>query len=210
MKNFLYLPILLILLSSCHTHYYRMSPEEVHFGERNNYQELKIGYKSNYLSSIDDVAYAEHAAHANIEVYAVEITNNGIEPVILGQTHHLSVGGRAGTLLETEVFHKELKFKLGRNLPALAITPLLGLTAASDEDAIDTPSPYAFWIPSAIISIGILNFAEKNGRLKKDLKKWNLFGRPIAPGETVYGVVGVKINGRTSSETLNIFHLGRF
>lgn len=211
MKSIFYLLFASILFCGCSQHYRGMAPAKTRFDENYSFQDLKIRYKSNYLSSMKMHPLADKSGREEVALYALEISNDGLDPVVLGKTHLVSVGGQAGTLLESTALHKSMRLRIGKTLPTFLLSPMLGFVIIEDEEAVDAETgPILFLIGPALVGMQMLGMASQNARLKQDIKKWNLYGQTILPGERVWGIIGMSTRGKTGSKNLNLYRIQRY
>ncbi|MCI4668498.1 MAG: hypothetical protein MRZ79_10195 [Bacteroidia bacterium] len=213
MKNlFLQLLIFSLLCSfcGCAMNYHGMKPMQVNYKKKATSHDLEIRYKGNYISSVAESYFISNSRNKNIHFFAVELKNNGIEDVELGRTHFVSVAGKPATLLETKVVHQEVKFRLSRMIPALALSPALGVLIGEDQEPETDTSPAVFLVGPALVTVGMIEIAAQNEKFRSDLRKWNLYGKRISPGSTISGVLAVRVKEVPYNKSLEFYRVEKY
>lgn len=192
------LVVLTLLLNSCASGYKKINPETLNYGSKSMESNILVEYKYNLL----DKKYKKKETKNNIKLIAVKITNNSEKDIVLGQDFKLTYeNGNDVSLMETERLFKTIKQSPASYLWYLLLTPMQlysGTTTTSNGFYTETKPANTFPI-GLIVGPGLaggnmIAASAANKNLKNDLRQYDLQGKTITKGTTVYGLIGVNSN----------------
>ncbi len=189
------LVIAVLFLNSCASVYKPVNPEGLKYNSISTHEEVSLEYKYDLL----DKKYQKKEQKRDVRLVAVKVTNNSNKDLIFGDDIRLTYenGGQL-LLLEREKVFKELKQQPATYLFYLPLT-LLSVSftkESSDYSSYQTTStiPVGLILGPALAGGNLYQAAKSNKKFRADLDAYLLQGRRIAPGETVYGLIGLRAN----------------
>lgn len=185
----LFLICFLLILTSCASGYNYIYPKHVNYSTRMDYSGIQFSYKYDVLKESGNKKYAKKEVKKDLQLVAVRITNRTDSTIIFSENISLYAGGRLLKPLNPSKIKKQLKQP---SLIYLLYSPLWFNYSVCTEFECDVTS-----IPIGLpISAGnIFRSASANKDFLKELKKYDILDKPINPGETVYGIIGIKDTG---------------
>lgn len=125
---------------------------------------------------------------------AVKITNNSEKELIFGKDIKLVYeNGNEINTLETETVFKKIKQSPASYLWYLLLTPTqFNKTSTSSYNQTTTSStPIGLLIGPGLAGANIIAASSANSNFKKELIEYDINGKTIKKGETVYGLIGI-------------------
>ncbi|MDO1449659.1 hypothetical protein Q0590_25505 [Rhodocytophaga aerolata] len=179
MKNFTHLIFLLLVTFSfgCAGNYKAISPKklEYHYTEENG--GVSLSYRYDVLSLKGNRRYAKKEDKRDIKVVAVKVTNNTDTTLSFSQDLNWEQGNREIIPLDPTVVGKKIKQTVPTYLFYLPLTLTLSTTTLP------------IGIPIAVGNMIVAGSSNKNFR--EELHQYNLSGKKIEPGQTVYGIISI-------------------
>ncbi len=184
-----------ILLNSCASGYKKINPETLNYISKSFEGEILLEYKYDLL----DKKYKKKEINNNVRLIAVKITNNSNKEVVFGRDFKLTYeNGNEVNLITPDNLFKTIKQSPASYLWYLLLSPMQfysGTTTTSDGFITETKPKNTFPI-GVILGPGLaggnmIAASAANKNLKNDLLQFDLNGKTIQKGATVYGLIGV-------------------
>lgn len=191
-----------MLLNSCASGYKKINPETIKYVSKSIDNTILFEYKYDLLEK----KYKKKETQNKIKLIAVKITNNTEKEIVLGRDFKLSYeNGNEVTLIETEKLFKTLKQSPASYLWYLFLTPVQfysGTTTTTNGIYTETKPANTFPI-GLILGPGLaggnmIAASSANKYFKDELLRFDLNGKPIKKGETIYGLIGLNSNNYDS------------
>lgn len=194
--------VLAILLNSCASGYTKINPSTINYFSKSIENNILLEYKYELLEK----KYKKKESKNNIKLIAVKITNNTEKDIVLGTDFKLSYeNGNDLNLIETETLYKSLKQSPASYLWYLLLSPVQlfsGTTTTTNGPYTETKPANSFPI-GLIVGPGLaggnmIAASSANKNFKNELMQFDLLGKTIKKGETVYGLIGTRSNSYDS------------
>lgn len=188
-----------VVLSSCAGTYHQIHPQSLSYGfaPKSNAR-VQVGYHYNVLTEKRNKKFARKEEKKNLHLAAVKLTNNTTRPLVFGQDMQLTSGGMVVTPANQMLTYKNLKQQAPLFLLFLLLSPMqltVGHSTTNQYGSASAEEPDTFPIGLIIgpgIALGNMLVANGNNkRFQDELTACDLTNRTIAPGETVYGLIGL-------------------
>jgi hypothetical protein len=183
-----------VVFTNCASTYKPIRPEVLTYSNQSLDSSISFSYQYGTLRMLRNKKYAKREDRKGIRVVAVKITNHSAEPVTFNQNLKLYAGNNQVVPLDPAFVHQELK-------QGVAIYLLYAPLTLAKLTFYDTSTPGQIRATSSVpfglvvgpgITIGNMAVAgNANQRFLNELTMYNLIGRQIKPGETVYGLVSI-------------------
>jgi hypothetical protein len=178
----------LLLLSGCASNYKSLTPDRTYYQSSSTDNGVEFSYKLGVLREHGNKKYAKREDKKAIRIASVRITNNGANDITIGKNVYFFSGNSEAYLIEPSLLHKELKQGVPEYLLFLLLTPM---TLNNGDDS--TPIGIAVGPGLAIGNMAAAGAANK--KFLQELQKFDLVNKTIKPGETVYGLIGIRDTG---------------
>ena len=196
------------LLTSCAANYRALMPETLTYPNSYSTEDLEMEYDYYILQTrLNHRKYGRKALDNNLLFVALKLRNNSEVQLKLNEDYFIT--DKDGEVLQT--YTTDELFKLTKQ-NAGSYAAYFGICAyAFSEDAYinEEPFPIAPVLGGGIP--GVVNIAvaaKANLAYKNELEKYDLTKKIIEPGETVFGVVGVKGRGHGSLRFIRMNEAG--
>lgn len=182
-----------LFLNSCASVYKPVNPEGLRYNSISTHEEVALEYKYDLLRK----KYQKKEQKRDVRLVAVKVTNTSDRDLVFGDDIRLTYenGGQL-LLLERDKVFKELKQKPATYLFYLPLTLLsVSFTSTSDVNSsyqTTNTIPVGLILGPGLAGGNLYQAARSNKKFREDLNAYDLQGRRIAAGETVYGLVGVR------------------
>ncbi|EMR03644.1 hypothetical protein [Cesiribacter andamanensis] len=187
-----------VVLSSCAGSYHQIYPRSLEYSYATAAQApVTLGYRYDVLSQRGNKKFARKEEKNNIQLMAVQLTNNTSTPLVFGRDIQLTNNNVVVNPLPSGLVHKQLKQQAPLFLLYLLMSPMKVTVTKATNGFVTEQSVY----PVGLIlgpALGVGNMVVASGNNQKfqaELLQHDLVGRIIQPGETVYGLVGVGHTG---------------
>ena len=205
MKKMIKISSLLVfamLLNSCACRYTKIKPETINYTSKSIENNILLEYKYDLLGK----KYKKKETKNNIKLIAVKITNNTEKEIVFGRDFKLFYqNGNEVFLIETEKLYKTIKQRPASYLWYLFLTPLnlfFGTNTTSNGYYTETSPtqviPVGLVVGPGLMGGNMIAANSANKKLKKELIQFDLNGKTIKKGETVYGLIGSYSNNYDS------------
>ena len=190
MKNaiFAFLVIAIVGLGSCASSYQAIQPAAVNYQTTNTNKSVDFSYKYDVLGERGNKKYRKRESRKGIKIVAVRVINNSEKAFTFGEDLSVHRNNAPVEILEPAYVHRELKQGVPIYLLYMLLTPMQLYTG---EDSY----PIGVIIGPGITAGNMITAGTANGRLLRELQSNFLNGRVIQPGETAYGLIGIRDQG---------------
>jgi hypothetical protein len=191
-----------MLMNSCASGYKKINPETINYVSKSIESNILLEYKYDLLGK----KYKKKETKNNIKLIAVKITNNTEKEIVLGRDFKLSYeNGNEVSLIETEKLFKTIKQSPASYLWYLLLAPVQlqsGTTTTSNGFYTETKPANTFPIGliagPGLAAGNMIAASSANKNFKNELMQFDLNGKTIKKGETVYGLIGSNSNSYDS------------
>lgn len=182
----------LFILNSCASRYQTIEPEQLMYNSINKEGEVSLEYKYDLLLK----KYAKKEDKKNVRLVAVKITNNSDRDLVFGDDLRISYANdNTISLLERDKVFSSLRQKPATHLFYLLLSPLTFSTTTTNSQGYTQTSnsfPAGLIIGPTLAGANLFTAAGANKKFKNDLLEYDMRGKRIPRGTTVYGLVGMK------------------
>lgn len=180
---------LFVLLTGCASSYKRINPHQLSYSNREVLADVEFSYKYGVLSERGNKKYAKKEESRAIKLIAIKLTNNAGETLDVQRDLKFYSGNNELTLMDPNEVRQVLKQTPAHYLPYLLLT---FLTLNVNTESSSSSYPIGLVIGPGITIGNMLTASGANGKLLQELYEYDIRGRSIQKGETVYGIIGVR------------------
>ncbi|SEN76007.1 hypothetical protein SAMN05216436_12153 [bacterium A37T11] len=184
-----------IIFSGCASGYKTLMPEQMSYLSGGAKDGISIDYKYGVL----DKKYAKKEAKNFVKLVSVKLINQTDKDLVFGQNIKLRYsGGSEATLMNMDEVYRSLRQHPATYLWYLALTPLNLYVNKSESNSSGysqsktSTTPIGLILGPGIAGGNMIAASNANKKFRADLEMYNLIGRSIKKGETVYGLVGIR------------------
>ncbi len=183
--------LLIFLFSSCASSYKTLQPETMRYEAKHEDNNVVLEYKLGVLAEYGNKKYAKKEHKTFVKVAAVKLTNNTAYTLDINNDVRFFSGPNQFTPLEPTLAHSRLKQGVPIYLLYLLLTPskITNETYVNGLKTEDKSIRIGYVLGPAITLYNILRASNANKNMLHNLQTNNLYGRQVAAGETVYGLV---------------------
>lgn len=183
-----------LLLNSCASGYKSIDPKNINYVSKNVNNDVTLEYKYDLL----DNKYAKKEKNNTVKLIAIKVTNNSDMDMVFGRDIILNYENDATLyLMEKETIYRTLKQSPASYLWYLLLSPIQ--IYKTETNTYNNPGTTSSFPVGLIVGPGIAGgnmivASSANKKFNTDLNDYNINGKTIKKGETVYGLVGIKSN----------------
>lgn len=183
-----------LLLNSCASGYKSIDPKNINYVSKNVNNDVTLEYKYDLL----DNKYAKKEKNNTVKLIAIKVTNNSDMDMVFGRDIILNYENDATLyLMEKETIYKTLKQSPASYLWYLLLSPIQ--IYKTETNTYNNPGTTSSFPVGLIVGPGIAGgnmivASSANKKFNTNLNDYNINGKTIKKGETVYGLVGIKSN----------------
>lgn len=193
----LFVSIMGLLLLSCASGYQEIEPSNTSYASSTENMGVLLNYKYNVISK---KKYQKKEIKKGVRIVAVKLTNGSDRDLIFGKDIKLvNSNGMTLSLLNNSDTYDFLKQKSGFYFFYLLLSGVSVYTEDSDGDTTNYPVGLVAGTGLALGNFFVAQSANK--KFNSELLSYDLLGKTIKSGETVYGLIGLKTD---SPEQLNM------
>jgi hypothetical protein len=181
---------LLLILSGCASSYKPLRPNATYYPTTNTESGLEFSYKLGVLRENGNKKYAKREDRKAIRLASVKIVNTSDRSYTVGSNLKFYSGNSELILIDPATLHRELKQGVPIYLLYLLMTPIQFYSTNSSGQTTSTPIGVVLGPGLAIGNMVGAGGANQN--FLKELNTFNLINKTIKPGETVYGIIGIR------------------
>lgn len=194
--------VFVMFLNSCASGYKKIDPKTINYGSKSIENNILLEYKYDLLAK----KYKKKETKNEIKLIAFKITNNSENDIIFGKDFKLSYeNGNEVNLIETQKLFKTVKQSPASYLWYLLLSPVQlysGTTTTSNGSYTETKPANSFPV-GLILGPGLaggnmIAASSANKNFKNELMEFDIIGKTIKKGETVYGLIGLNSNSYDS------------
>lgn len=183
----LHLLFCVLLLSGCASSYRTVGPPHQPFQQESNNDPVQVGYRYNVLQETGNNKNARKAEKKGVQVVALRLTNTTDRTLVVGQDIQLYAGEYPVTPLSYMRTYNSVRQKAPLYLLYLPLTHMPVTIGYFPVGLVIGPG----------VALGNMFYAKRsNKKLLADLREYKIDQLEIKPGETVYGLVGLRVNTR--------------
>ncbi|MEE1961910.1 hypothetical protein V1387_04370 [Allomuricauda taeanensis] len=179
-------------LISCASSYKVPKPSDLNFITQTSNDGLILQYRYDILES----KYAKKELRKGIKIIAVKITNNSGKDYIFGKDLTLEYSsGREVHFMDRALTYKSIKQGSAIYSLYLLMTPLNLYTYSTNSYGLQeetSSTPIGLVLGPGLALVNILKSSSANRKFKEQLQDYDLIGKQIVVGETVYGIIPIK------------------
>lgn len=184
---------IVFILSGCAASYKPIYPVSLNYDSHQSEDGVELSYKYDVLRQNGNKKYAKKEDKRGVKLVALKITNNTQSVVNIGKNLTLYSGNNQIRPMEPMVIKESIKQIVPGYLPYLLLT-FVNLTTTKEQNGMIEQNviPIGLVLGPGITVGNMLIAGDANTKLLDELRLYNLIGRDIKPGETVYGIIGVR------------------
>ncbi len=178
-----------LLIESCASSYKAINPATVKYNGTSESEGVIFEYKYGVLQESGNSKYANKEIKKGLQVVSIKVTNNSEKAISFAEDIKVYSRNQIVLPVEPEIIQGQLK----QPTPVYLLYGLLWLTISKceNDDCNNTPLPIG--LPIAIGNMVVAGTANEN--FLAELKHHNLLTKKIEPGETAFGLMGIKSTG---------------
>ncbi|MBD0830609.1 hypothetical protein [Aestuariibaculum sediminum] len=181
-----------LTLTNCASRYKPLNPSTVNYVSQTENKNLKLEYRYSLLEK----KYAKKEIKKGVKLVALKVTNNSDKTIVFGQDATLNyANGTPVTILNTEETFKSLKQHSALYLLYLLLTPVNFYTYETNSYGVQettSSTPVGLVLGPGIAAGNVILASSSNKKFKNELQQNEIIGMTIQPGETKFGLIGLK------------------
>ena len=189
--------VLVSILNSCASGYQKINPKGINYVSKNIDSNILLEYKYDLLQK----KYKKKETKNEVKLIAVKITNNTEKDIVFGQDFKLAFeNGNVISIIETEKIYKQIKQSPASYLLYLLLTPMQFNTSTTSNGQVQKSSstPIGLVIGPGLAGGNMIAASSANKNFKNELMEFEINGKTIKKGETIYGLIGINSNNYDS------------
>jgi hypothetical protein len=190
LKTFIYLFVAPCLFFSCAASYKPIEPSRLNYTRYSDTS--NFSYKYDVLILSGNRKFAKKEFLTQIRIVAVKITNNTGRPLKYGVNYNIYSGNKMADILPVPEITNHIRETVPTYLLYLLFTPTK-LTVSTQTS--QSSFPIGLILGPALTGINVGTAASANKHFKMELEEYDILDREIKVGETVYGLIGVQLEG---------------
>ncbi|AWG23567.1 hypothetical protein FFWV33_05210 [Flavobacterium faecale] len=188
------LAIMPFVFSSCASGYKKIVPETLAYNSQSTANDITLEYKYGLL----DKKYFRKEKKSGLKLVALKITNKSNQDFVFDNNIRLSYdNGTICNITDNEYVFKLMKQSPASHLLYLLLSPMQLYTTKSNgygQQVNNNSFPIGLIIGPGLTLGNLITASTANGKFKRELENYNIIGKTIKKGETIYGLVGIKSN----------------
>ena len=192
-----YLAVLVAILNSCASSYQKINPKTLNYASKNIENNILFEYKYDLLKK----KYKKKETKKGVKLIAIKITNNSENDIVFGQDFNLVYeNGNIINIIQTDKIFKQIKQSPASYLWYLLLTPMQFNTSTSSNGQVQksNSTPIGLLIGPGLAGGNMIAASSANKNFKNELLEFDMNGKTIKKGETIYGLVGLTSNNYDS------------
>lgn len=181
-------------LTSCAGLYRPINPPHVNYTNNTVNEGISFSYRYDVLREIGNKKYAKKERKHGLKVVAIKLTNNYDVPFKIGSDLVLYTGENPVGMLDPMIAKRLLKQSAPTYLLYLLLTDLQ-LYSTDSYGRVTESVPIGLALGPGIALGNLATAASSNKKLQRELIEYNIAGREIQPGETIYGLIVIRQYG---------------
>ena len=178
------------IFTSCAATYKKINPRNLNYPLTEN--DSAFSYQYHVIRRAGNRKLAKKEDKARMRVVAVKIYNNTGQTLEYGKNFGIFTGNTEINLYSPAIASENIRQTAPLYLLYLLLTPMqFNVTTENSSNS----TPIGLFIGPALALGNMAVAATANKRFKEELIEYDLFNRPIANGEIVYGLITLNENG---------------
>jgi hypothetical protein len=182
-----------ILLSGCAMFYRPISPDKINYNILEKQNGVEFSYHYDILKNRGNKKMAKKEMYSGLKIVAVKITNNTDSSICIGSNYAFFTGTNIVTPLPPVIIKNAVKQSVIGYLPYFI--GALGNSNVTYNGRVVSTFNFGIILWPAIAIGNMVTASTANANLLKELYKYDLTGKKINPGETVFGIIGIQDSG---------------
>jgi len=193
--TFSFLLITALILNSCASAYMKINPETINYASKSIDKDVLLEYKYDLLQK----KYKKKETKNEVRLIAVKITNNTEKDIVFGQDVLLTYeNGNELNVIETQKLFKTIKQSPASYLWYLLLSPVQVFSTSSNSSNGGSETrnsfPLGLILGPGLAGGNIVAATTANKNFKNELTAFDISGKTITKGQTIYGLIGVNSN----------------
>lgn len=186
----LILIVIIGIFASCAATYKKINPQTLQYPVIES--DSTFSYQNHVIRRAGNRKLARKELKARMQVVAVKIYNNTGQTLEYGKNFSIFSGSNELNLYAPAMASENIKQTAALYLLYLFLTPTrLYINSSTSSNSI----PIGLFLGPGIALGNMAMASSANKRFKQELTEYDLFNKPIANGETVYGLITFNDNG---------------
>ena len=178
-----------LLVSSCASSYRNIYPSRLQYPEGRD--EAVFSYRYNVLKEARNRKLAKKEDKRNLQVVAIKIVNTTGQTLVYETNFMIYSMEKEVRVLDPRTATAAIKQTVPTYLFYMLFTPMKLFVNNGTETRV---TPIGYVLGPALAGGNMLVAASANKKFRTELENGSLFDRPIAPGETFYGLITIPDN----------------
>lgn len=181
-----------ILLGSCASSYKSMNPKAINYVAHDLQGDLSLSYKYDILQENGNKKYAKKEDKKGVRVVAIRLTNNTDRILNVAQDVAFYSGESQIFPMEPQVIKNMLKQPAPAYLLYMFLTPVtLNIIYGTSIDSY----PVGLFLGPGLTLLNVATAGSANNKFMRDLTLYDILYTDIQPGESAYGIIGIRDSG---------------
>ncbi|KXX70078.1 hypothetical protein [Flammeovirga sp. SJP92] len=198
----LFLIFVAFSVTSCAGFYRRINPISIDFTQYDTPDEVTLEYEYKELKGRK---YRRKAEKNNIQIVALQITNNSSDEVIIGKNFEFRDQNNQVLKLYTPV---ETVDKIHQTLPNYLLYLLMTPLRFTDgTDHYGEPKNYyvGAFVGPILTAHNVFIAHQSNKKMKREFDKYNVINHTILPGETKTGLISIQMEKKGDQPNIYLY-----
>lgn len=169
-----------------------ISPKSINYLSSNKSDDVLLEYKYDLLHK----KYAKKEEKKDLKLVAVKVTNNSDRDLTFGKDLKLTYeNGSEIYILDNNSAFKMLKQSPASHLFYLLLTPVNLYTTKTNSYGLQeetSSTPIGLILGPGLAAGNMIAAGSANKKFNNEMLEYNINGKVIPKGETVYGLIGIK------------------
>lgn len=192
LTNYFIIILIIQMFYGCASGYKNLEPSKINYISSDKNTEVTFSYKYDLLNK----KHSKKEVKNNLKLIAVKVTNTSGKEITIGNDCTLMYDtGEEVMLMENKVIFSLLKQSPASYLWYLLFTPMQFYSTKTNTNGYTEQTssfPIGVIIGPGLAAGNFFTASTANKKLKNDLSSYNLLGRKINHGETVFGILGIR------------------
>lgn len=183
--------LLIFILGGCASAYHPIRPDASYYGNKSTESNVDFSYKLGVLREHGNKKYAKREDRKGIRLASVKIVNNTTIPLEVGEDIEFYSGDSRLIPIDPITLHHELK----QGVPIYLLYLLMSVITVNRYDErgnVTSAVPVGLFIGPGIAVGNMAAAGAANQNFLEEMEKFNVVGKTLKPGETAYGIIGVR------------------
>ncbi len=192
--NYLFL-IISIMLCSCASSYKPVNPPSQPYGSAEESAELAFSYQYDVLLRAGNKKYDRREKKKGVRVVAIKLKNNTERTLIPARDIHILANEKVLPVMAPFQVKNTIKQQTPIYLLYLLLTPLSVRFYESNNGVLKEKStiPVGLVVGPGLTAVNMAVAGSANKKLEAELLEY-AFDKPVAPGQTMYALVGLNLS----------------